>query len=334
MPKPNCVYYVVQSTLRAYTDILAVLDNVYVHNFFQRAARGAIRVYLRLLDGEPPVNNVRVVPPEPVVDEFGNVVPESETVSSVAEANPEENAKLAAMTPAERKKYKEQQKKRLKKKQKSKENKAAKANDEDEEESAKKAAAVVDKDPEGLTLLACSDPLGEATKWVTLLMKQESAVHLLEAETFALICEVNMRRHEYIDAAKALSTGFNIFPKHPTLTLMLTKLSLHIENITSSSAASGSSSSSALTLDQDTIATLQQQLVGLYDGHSTIIAYVNHYAEHHVDTVAQRVAAVKASIMCAPTIQTKQRMVAILSWDNILKSRGVNVKSLATALEV
>jgi len=115
-----------KSTLRAYLDSVANLDNILAHKFFQRAGQGALRVLLRRLDSS-----------------------ENETVT--------ESNDLSTMTAAERKKEKAKQKK-LKKKE------ASAADGGGEDKKGSKKAVSKDDDPNGAKLLE-KDPLEEAGRW-------------------------------------------------------------------------------------------------------------------------------------------------------------------------
>jgi hypothetical protein len=240
--------------------------------------------------------------------------------------NAEEEAKLAAMTPAERKKYKA----KLKKKDKKKSDKEKEANAEDAEQSELK----VDEDPEGLALLACSEPLAEANKWCELLLKEVThSATPLEAETYGLVSEVLLRRQEYMACVKILASGLALYPHHPTLIVMLTKFSLHIQSISSPSSSGSSSSASAQQLPAQSTSAISEALTPLLQGHASITAFIDHYSQHCVSSVTHRVGAAQALLLCTPTDDTRTKVVQLLSYDKVSNGKGVSVKSLESVLQ-
>lgn len=136
-------YCVRKMTLRAYVNLLALEDRIMSNVFYSKAAIGAVAVYLALHDRPD---------------------------TSVKDAQDEE-ALMAAMDPAERKRYKAKKRKEEARRRKAEEEEAAAAAAaaaKEKAEKGKKGAAVKEKDPDpaGKELAATKDPLGEATKLV------------------------------------------------------------------------------------------------------------------------------------------------------------------------
>ena len=159
-------YCVRKMTLRAYVRMLRLVDKLPGHAFFRRAAAGAIRAYLAIADAA-------------AAEAAGG---------GAAAAAAAEEAALAALPPNERKKLRA---KARKAEQQAGAAAAASAAAGAAASSTggveKKGGKPVDPDPEGATLAACADPLGEATKWVASLVQhagEERATHVLAAEVY------------------------------------------------------------------------------------------------------------------------------------------------------
>eukprot|EP00252_Welwitschia_mirabilis_P024175 TRINITY_DN7068_c0_g2_i1.p1 TRINITY_DN7068_c0_g2~~TRINITY_DN7068_c0_g2_i1.p1 ORF type:complete len:915 (+),score=223.86 TRINITY_DN7068_c0_g2_i1:244-2988(+) len=178
-------YCLRKMTLRAYVQMLKFQDHLHSFTFFRKAATGAIRCYMQLHDSPP-------------------------------KSNAEEEAVLAGLPPAERKKFRQKQRKAEARAKKEAEEKAK------EEEVSSVAAnkggkrgsqqsKTVDLDPKGEKLLQVEDPLAEATKYLHLL-EQHSSTHL---ETYLLSFEVNMRKKKILLAFKALKRQLNLASDNP-----------------------------------------------------------------------------------------------------------------------
>ena len=174
--------------------MIRMMDSLYTHKTYQRAARGALRVLLRIAKGETSSNVELILPGSEDNKE------KKESEPDVA-STPEEDAKLAAMTPAERKKYKSKLRKQNKKK-----DAAAKDqnNEEDADEEAAKKESFVDPDPLGLKALGTVNALPDALKWCSTLIK----FNQLEPDTFALVAETYLLASKYSLALRAISAGF------------------------------------------------------------------------------------------------------------------------------
>lgn len=174
-----------KTTLRMYADCLAMQDGIFCHKFFQRAARGAMTVYLHLLDC-----------PEDL-DGLGHL--------SAADRR-KERAKL------KKRRAKELAKAEALKKVQSEEAKWDSKKDEE-------AAVKKDPDPLGETYLQ-KNFLAEAGVWCGHLAGRISGC---EPATLCLVSEVMMRRGKYLQAARALRCCSNAAPLYPDLKVMLAR---------------------------------------------------------------------------------------------------------------
>ncbi|CAH9092049.1 unnamed protein product [Cuscuta epithymum] len=162
-------YCLRKMTLRTYVEMLKLQDRLHSYAYFQKAASGVIRCYLRLYD----------FPLKPTTEED------------------DELSKLPSS-----------QKKKLRQKQRKAEARAKKeAVVKSDESSAtcvsklgKRQAKVVDSDPNGEQLLQVEDPLMEATKYLKLLQKHSPD----SSETHLLSFEVNIRKQRILLALKAV----------------------------------------------------------------------------------------------------------------------------------
>ncbi|KAG2439621.1 hypothetical protein HXX76_004973 [Chlamydomonas incerta] len=176
-------YCVRKGTLRSYVGMLGMMDRLYGHPFYSKAACGAVAVYLDLHDRPPG-----------------------------AADGADDEAALAAMSPEERKKYKLAKKKEEKEKaRKAAEEKEREEREKKEREKAaaqkaggKKPAAASrrepDPDPEGAKLAAVADPLAEASKLVEVLVKHAGS----RLSSHVLAAEVALRRGRQVVALAAL----------------------------------------------------------------------------------------------------------------------------------
>lgn len=193
-----------KATLRAYVDMLSMVDTVYTHKFFQRAARGAMRTLFSIID-------------VPVEQE-------------------EDGLDLTGLSAAERKKERAKLKKQKKKEEAAKEaaeKEAAKEAAEKEAEEARKAkgttsVVVKDDDPVGEKLLA-RDPMEELAKWGgwgSRVAGPAGLGTLCDPDTQALVSEVHLRRDKLILALRSIVCGLGVSPRHPALIVQLVKLCL------------------------------------------------------------------------------------------------------------
>lgn len=224
-------YCIRKSAVRAYTEMLRMLDGLYNHKTYERAARGAIRIYLRMHAGEKPSqvafenpkfgkDGELIKPADP--SETSEVVPETEP--PVLENSSEAVDVSKELTAAEKKKLKKKMKKVQKKK----------AEAEDEPEPPAEEEVDNDKDPQGASYLETEDPLGEAVKWCNNLSRHST----LEPATQALVSEVYLLKGKFLPSLRALVCGFDMVARkydvhyhvkiHHDLLVALTKFCLTV----------------------------------------------------------------------------------------------------------
>ncbi|CAO2179205.1 unnamed protein product [Urochloa humidicola] len=175
-------YCLRKMTLRAYVSMLKFQDRLHAHEYFHKAAAGAIRCYMKLHD--------------------------SPTKSST-----EENDEMSKLPPAQRKKLRQKQKKaeaRAKREAEEKqEDEAAASNS--SKSGKKQNARPVDLDPHGEKLLQIEDPLAEATKYLKLLQNNSSN----SLETHILSFELNMRKQKVLLAFQAVKQLIKLDENNP-----------------------------------------------------------------------------------------------------------------------
>ncbi|CAO2208690.1 unnamed protein product [Urochloa humidicola] len=164
-------YCLRKMTLRAYVSMLKFQDRLHAHEYFHKAAAGAIRCYMKLHD--------------------------SPTKSST-----EENDEMSKLPPAQRKKLRQKQKKaeaRAKREAEEKqEDEAAVSNS--SKSGKKQNTRPVDLDPRGEKLVQIENPLAEGTKYLKLLQNNSSS----SLETHILSFELNMRKQKVLLAFQAV----------------------------------------------------------------------------------------------------------------------------------
>ncbi|KAI1315077.1 N-alpha-acetyltransferase 16, NatA auxiliary subunit [Mortierella claussenii] len=142
------MYCLRKMTLRAYISLLKLEDQLRSHQYFVRAAEGAIACYIKLSD-------------------------------KTDGSDPEE---MEGMTEAEKKKFRNKQRKAELKAQKEAEEKKAQAAQE-----ITKKGGKVDEDPDGLKYSKAADPLGEALKFLKPLQELAAdriETHLMSFEIY------------------------------------------------------------------------------------------------------------------------------------------------------
>ncbi|KAF8676019.1 hypothetical protein HU200_047522 [Digitaria exilis] len=175
-------YCLRKMTLRAYVSMLKFQDRLHAHEYFHKAAAGAIRCYMKLHD--------------------------TPTKSST-----EENDEMSKLPPAQRKKLRQKQKKA-----EARAKREAEEKQEDETASSnstkpgkKQNARPVDLDPHGEKLIQIEDPLAEATKYLKLLQNNSSS----SLETHILSFELNMRKQKILLAFQAVKQLIKLDENNP-----------------------------------------------------------------------------------------------------------------------
>ncbi|XP_010925105.1 N-terminal acetyltransferase A complex auxiliary subunit NAA15 isoform X2 [Elaeis guineensis] len=174
-------YCLRKMTLRAYVSMLKFQDKLHSHEYFHRAAAGAIRCYMKLHD-------------------------------SPIKATTEEGDEMSKLPPSQRKK--------LRQKQKKAEARAKKEAEEKTEEEAfsgtskpgkRQHTRPVDLDPHGEKLLQVEDPLLEATKYLKLLQNNSAS----SLATHILSFELNMRKQKILLAFQAVKQLLKLDENNP-----------------------------------------------------------------------------------------------------------------------
>ncbi|XP_052176449.1 N-terminal acetyltransferase A complex auxiliary subunit NAA15-like isoform X2 [Diospyros lotus] len=173
-------YCLRKMTLRTYVEMLKFQDQLHSHDYFHKAASGAIRCYIKLYSSPP---------------------------------------KLAADEDDERSKLLPSQKKKMRQKQRKAEARAKKVAEVKNEElsfsgvpkSGKRHVKQVDLDPNGEKLLKVEDPLLEATKYLKLLQKHSPD----SLETHLLSFELNMRKKKILLAFQAVKQLLRLNAENP-----------------------------------------------------------------------------------------------------------------------
>lgn len=180
-----------------------MLEDSICHKSYQRASRGALRIYLRLLR------------PEPVQE----AVPETVAVSAGDE-------EISEMSAADKQKAKNKLRKEKKKAEQAAVASAvapAAVNGGDTKKSGIEKPK--DEDPNGEKLLLL-DPLTEAIRWCGAISRAPKS----EPETQELVCAIYLKKGKLSLALRALSCGFALDPTNAGLIYMLILFARVMEN--------------------------------------------------------------------------------------------------------
>lgn len=270
-----------QTTLRAYFDTVNMLDNSYTHKFYQRAARGALKIFLYL-------------------HEF-----------------PEDVDGLGHLSPADRKKERAKQKKLKKKAEDEKaaaEAAAAAEEGIDKGKEKDKEKPKKDTEPDEDILLA-KDFMAEAVLWTSVLTKRLASC---DAETIALICDLNVRRGEFAQAVDAVRVGLSRYPGDPHLVYSLVKLAAKVK----------SPGKKTLGPSAPEIRDNISKLLGCPAGQIDIDVYISAYTAEA--QLAQCMPKTFAAIKCKvfqdkASAATAQVVSSLLGDANLWQSKGVKV---------
>ncbi|XP_074583808.1 N-terminal acetyltransferase A complex auxiliary subunit NAA15 [Curcuma longa] len=174
-------YCLRKMTLRSYVSMLKFQDQLHSHEYFHKAAIGAIRCYVKLHDSPP-------------------------------KAAVEESDEMLNLPASQKKKLRQKQKKAEARAKKE----AEERNDEETTSGTSKSgkrqnARPIDLDPHGEKLLQVEDPLAEATKYLKLLQSNSSS----SLETHILSFEVNMRKQKILLAFQAVKNLLKLDKNDP-----------------------------------------------------------------------------------------------------------------------
>ncbi|XP_028756144.1 N-terminal acetyltransferase A complex auxiliary subunit NAA15 [Neltuma alba] len=173
-------YCLRKMTLRTYVEMLAFQDRLHSHEYFHKAAAGAIRCYIKLYDSPP---------------------------KSAAE----EDEDMSKLLPSQKKKMRQKQRKAEARAKKEAEEKNEESSTSGVLKSGKRHVKPVDPDPRGEKLLQVQDPLSEATKYLKLLQKNSPN----SLETHLLAFELYMRKQKILLAFQAVKQLLRLDAEHP-----------------------------------------------------------------------------------------------------------------------
>ncbi|KAD2806185.1 hypothetical protein E3N88_39562 [Mikania micrantha] len=173
-------YCLRKMTLRSYVEMLRFQDRLHAHDYFRKAAVGAIRCYIKLHN--------------------------SPSKSSTGEED-----ELAKLPASQKKKLRQKQRKAEARAKKEAEVKSEETNVGGVSKSGKQQIKPVDPDPHGEKLLQTEDPLMETGKYLKLLQKHSSDF----LETHLLSFEVNMGKKKILLALQALKHLQRLDPGNP-----------------------------------------------------------------------------------------------------------------------
>ncbi|XP_038897483.1 LOW QUALITY PROTEIN: N-terminal acetyltransferase A complex auxiliary subunit NAA15-like [Benincasa hispida] len=173
-------YCLRKMTLRAYVDMLRFQDRLHSEPYFQKAAIGAIRCYIKLYDSPP-------------------------------KSNTGEDDDMSNLLPSQKKKMRPRQRKAEARAKKEADVKNEETNNSGVSQSGKRHVKPVDTDPHGEKLVQVEDPLLEATKYLKLLQKHSPD----SLDTHVLSFEVNMRKQKILLAFQAVKQLLRLDAEHP-----------------------------------------------------------------------------------------------------------------------
>ncbi|XP_057732571.1 N-terminal acetyltransferase A complex auxiliary subunit NAA15 [Arachis stenosperma] len=182
-------YCLRKMTLRTYVEMLKFQDRLHSHVYFEKAAAGAIRCYIKLHDSPP-------------------------------KSTTEEDDEMSKLLPSQKKKMRQKQRKAEARAKKEAEEKNEELNAGGASKSGKRHVKPVDPDPHGEKLLQVEDPLSEATKYLKLLQKNSPD----SLETHLLAFECYTRRNKILLALQAVKRLLRLDAEHPDSHRCLIKL--------------------------------------------------------------------------------------------------------------
>lgn len=283
-------------------ETLRTQDELHGHPTFQRAATGAITVYLHFID------------------------------------SPEDIDGLGHLSAKDRKKERERIKKRKLKEadaiakaqaQALAEQQATERESGEEKDAANKAKKVifVDEDPAGDKYLT-KNFLLECEILCQLMIPR---VQMLNADTLALMAEVYFRRGKYIQLLRCTVTGLTKFPLHPGLTVMLVRLVKRVR---------GQDSGPKPVLKEVTASVLKEGIERLMGGTADIPVFVANYIEsvRALHSLPHRVAVARLTVLIAAKASagTTARTAAADSLldPGLWEGRGVTAQSVIAVYKV
>ena len=283
-------------------------DNVYAHKFFQRAARGAMKQLLRIVDG-----------------------PEAD--------NEEEDEEV--MSAADKRKLKN-----LQRKAKKKETAAAKSSEGDKSKSSAAGGADrdgKDDDPQGQKLLSL-DPVDEMGRWAA--AASRCLQQQVDPSTQALVCEVSVRRRKYVLALRALKAGLKIDASHPDLIWQLVRLALLLFRGVSAEAsqlALGNNkedkrgiAASSIVARPIVMELLREEILPLLgeDGEDVAAFVLKLEARSRQLSVRHRICAARCRLLLDDSPAGRVSAGSVLLEPELLTGKGVTLEAVVEAYQV
>ncbi|KAM0944855.1 putative transferase [Dioscorea sansibarensis] len=173
-------YCLRKMTLRSYVSMLKFQDKLHSHPYFEKAAAGAIRCYMKLHD-------------------------------SPLKSGTEEENEMSKLDPSQKRKLRQKQRKAEARAKKEAEEKNGEAPTGVSKSGKRQNARPVDLDPNGEKLLQVEDPLLEATKYLNLLQNNSSK----SLETHILSFELHMRKQKILLAFQAVKQLLKLDANNP-----------------------------------------------------------------------------------------------------------------------
>ncbi|KZZ91345.1 Alpha-acetyltransferase 15, NatA [Ascosphaera apis ARSEF 7405] len=243
--------------IRAYVDMIRWEDHLRDHPFYVRAAKSLVKAYILLKD-EPNLA-------------FG---PEG--------INPNENLSEADKKKAAKKARKEKEKAEAEAAAK----KAAAATAKNSDDEVKK----VDDDPNGEKLVETKDPMGDAMKYLTPLLKLTPK----DIEVQSLAYEIYMRQDKPLLAFKCLQAAHAVDPEHPTVHVQTAKLHKYLQSPSS-------------TLPEPIINLVKTQFATLLPSSVDLNQWNEEYITKHASSPAHLQAGLQVRQLIAPGDEVKAK---------------------------
>ncbi|KAH9560299.1 hypothetical protein CY35_06G098800 [Sphagnum magellanicum] len=255
-------YCLRKMTLRAYIRMLRFQDHLHSHRFFCKAAGAAIRCYIKLHD----------CPPKAAAEE--------------------DEAAVAGLPAAERKKMRQKMRKAEARAKKEAEDRAK------EEEAAtiiaskggKKGSQTsrpLDTDPNGDKLMHVENPLGEAMKYLKLLQDHSGD----SLETHLLAFEVFFRKQKHLLALQAVKRQLQLDSSSPDVHGCLIRLFNTLDNLPSPQTHSEKLVHSVILVERSSLKELGEK--SLLDANSAFL-------EDHSDSLRHRAAVAEILVLLSP----------------------------------
>ena len=278
---------------------MTMQDSVYSHPFLQRAARGALSIFLYLTDF-----------PEDI-DGFGHLP---------AVERKKEKAKL--------KKRKEKELKLFEEKEKATEEEAKWSG----KESSSNSDVIKDSDPFGEKILM-NNYLAECSSWCNLIFPfHVNQKTICDPDSLALVCDVMIRKGKYVPAVRALSMGLRESPSHPGLSLMLVKFASKVGG-----RASAVGVNSLVDLKPILQSVVNDELTALLGGSGvTLQLFCQNYIKdcRNCNILHRRIAGSKISLLVDKKSSGRENAIELLTEESMWTGSGITIIRIVEVLNV